>query len=47
VGAGSFPEIKLKCQYELDQKVLLLPIQGTGPGTIVMNKYRSAFRVRF
>jgi hypothetical protein len=47
VGAGSFPEIKLKCQYELDRKVLLLPIQGTGPGTIVMSKYRSAFRVRF
>jgi hypothetical protein len=36
--SGYFPEIRKKCQYELDGKVLLLPVKGTGPSTVVLSK---------
>ncbi|KAH0818502.1 hypothetical protein MTP99_013114 [Tenebrio molitor] len=34
--SGYFPEIRKKCQYELDGKVLLLPVKGTGPSTVIL-----------
>ncbi|KAJ3618233.1 hypothetical protein MTP99_006254 [Tenebrio molitor] len=37
---GTFPEITKKCQYELDGKVLLLPVKGTGPSTIVLKNLK-------
>ncbi|XP_044261043.1 protein takeout-like [Tribolium madens] len=33
---GTFPDITKKCDYELDGKVLLLPIRGSGKSTIVL-----------
>jgi hypothetical protein len=36
--SGYFPEIKKECQYELDGKVLLLAVKGTGPSTVVLSK---------
>jgi hypothetical protein len=36
--AGTFPEIRIECQYELDGKVLLLPIKGTGFSTLVLSE---------
>ncbi|KYB26934.1 protein takeout [Tribolium castaneum] len=33
---GTFPDITKKCDYELDGKVLLLPIKGTGKSTVVL-----------
>jgi hypothetical protein len=35
---GTFPEVSIACQYELDGKILLLPIKGTGPGTLVLSE---------
>jgi hypothetical protein len=35
---GTFPEVSMKCEYELDGKILLVPIQGTGPSTIVLSE---------
>jgi hypothetical protein len=35
---GTFPEVTMKCQYDLDGKILLVPIQGTGPSTIVLSE---------
>ncbi|KAH0812335.1 hypothetical protein GEV33_010460 [Tenebrio molitor] len=40
--AGTFPEITIECQYELDGKVLLLPIKGTGPSTLVLKNLKVA-----
>jgi hypothetical protein len=36
--AGTFPEIRIECQYELDGKVMLLPIKGTGFSTLVLSE---------
>jgi hypothetical protein len=36
--AGTFPELRIACQYELDGKILLVPIKGTGPGTLVLSE---------
>ncbi|CAH1371389.1 unnamed protein product [Tenebrio molitor] len=33
---GTYPEIKKQCQYEFDGKILLLPIKGRGPSTIIL-----------
>jgi hypothetical protein len=33
---GVFPKITITCQYELDGKVLLLPIKGKGGSTVVL-----------
>ncbi|KAJ3618237.1 hypothetical protein MTP99_006258 [Tenebrio molitor] len=34
---GMFPKITITCQYELDGKVLLLPIKGKGGSTVVLD----------
>lgn len=36
---GVIPEIKMLCQYELSGKVLLLPVVGQGPSTIILSEY--------
>ncbi|KAJ3650921.1 hypothetical protein Zmor_016996 [Zophobas morio] len=33
---GLYPELKINCNYNLDGKILLLIIKGTGPGSVVM-----------
>jgi hypothetical protein len=38
---GTFPEVTMKCEYELDGKILLVPIQGTGPSTIVLKNVKA------
>ncbi|KAH0815653.1 hypothetical protein GEV33_007138 [Tenebrio molitor] len=38
---GTFPEVTMKCHYDLDGKVLLVPIQGTGPSTIVLKNVKT------
>lgn len=38
VASGLIPEITKVCDYELNGKVLLLPIVGTGKSTIILSK---------
>ncbi|KAH0812333.1 hypothetical protein GEV33_010458 [Tenebrio molitor] len=38
--SGYFPEIKKECQYELDGKVLLLAVKGTGPSKVVLKNLK-------
>lgn len=36
---GVFPELVQKSHYKMDGKILLLPIRGEGPSTIVLSKF--------
>ena len=38
-GKGLIPEIKMLCDYELNGKILLLPIVGSGSSTIILSEY--------
>ncbi|KAH0821070.1 hypothetical protein GEV33_001721 [Tenebrio molitor] len=38
--AGVVPKIMVECQYEFDGKILLLPIKGKGPSTIVLENMK-------
>ncbi|XP_068900206.1 protein takeout-like [Tenebrio molitor] len=45
--AGVIPEIKMLCQYELSGKVLLLPVVGQGPSTIILKSVKVALDAPF
>ena len=40
---GVIPKVEFKCQYELNGKVLLLPIKGEGDSNITFSKYFRIF----
>ncbi|RZB38887.1 JHBP domain containing protein, partial [Asbolus verrucosus] len=45
--AGFIPEIKKVCEYELDGKVLLLPIKGEGTSTVILRDINSTLTTSF
>ncbi|RZC37204.1 JHBP domain containing protein [Asbolus verrucosus] len=44
---GIFPELRMECHYELDGKVLVLPIKGEGPCTIVLQNVKASALLRY
>jgi hypothetical protein len=43
---GYCPEVTKKCRYELDGKVMLMPVKGKGDSTIVLSECLVLFQVR-
>ncbi|KAJ3650891.1 hypothetical protein Zmor_016966 [Zophobas morio] len=44
---GTVPEVKMLCEYELNGKVLLLPIVGTGPSTVILKNLQITAHFEF
>ncbi|XP_044260355.1 protein takeout-like [Tribolium madens] len=44
---GVFPEIKKNCHYKMDGKILLLPVKGEGPSTIVLKNVKTVCRLHY
>ncbi|KAJ3650895.1 hypothetical protein Zmor_016970 [Zophobas morio] len=46
-GSGVIPELKKDCSYELNGRVLLLPIVGSGPSTVILTNVKAKLHLDY